>query len=1160
MCKFALALMVASAFSLLASLVGANPAFAASVEEELEEDHELSMEFETPHTDWAQPYSLGKVRLMYFGWGSYGRGIEARDLIELMQRFDIEAQAAYYHRIVDSSKERWRGRDSKGRELGEERILRLLEQPWDCFIFHGIPLNYLPAEAESKVLKAVESGAGLVLIGVDDDGALKAANRMVELPPFLSNDHVGEAYRVKAGRAIRLPPRPQIPYHPGWEADYDYWLERVGRAMLWAANRAPRLDLRIDPITATLSRGELPAGCVNIRLTWDGRAKSVEVQARLRRSDGLAFGLGPRVQAAPGERPCIFRFRRAYPAGQYHLDVFARSKDGVEAWVTTALEIAASRRVQSLTLSRGWGEVGEKARARMNLGGSPMPGERARFQLLDARRRILAQGDRPIRDSAAEFEFTVEAWMPMLLEVRGLVIDGEGEVCSGSAYLRVTRRNRGQFNFVVWDWPKDTLAPYVEQQLARLGCTAQLGPGEPPLTLAAANISHVPYTTRIMTAWDEKGYMKPTCWNDEATVDKWVDSVVSKYVASREHGALVYSLGDETATTGSCVHPACLQAYRKYLKQEYGEISALNTSWGADYENFDQVNLLVAGDNDEAEALRRKLYPRWYDRQAFKAYNFAKLCERFGKRFKELDPQALTGFEGAGRFSDGTDIDLICRTNGFWTTYGSAADEVIRSIAPRNFIRSNWMGYDRDAESLLRAYWRMVTRGADSVWWWRWDGFGTYRGLLASHLAPYRAIKEMMRDTQVVRDGLGAILTKCEREDDGVAILYSFPSTFANRIEAGPSYGKYEDDHKAWHRALRSLGLQFSYVTDRMLRQGEFQAKRFKALILPQTEAIGPAEAEVIRQFARSGGTVIADVRPGIYDGHCKPLKTGCLDDLFGVERTATGEAAVGNAKVTGRTGGARIDASVVGAALDLGLRTTTGLALGHSGTAPVCIANQAGRGRAILLNFTMSSFSPDRGERMSADSADFMTALLAAAGVKPVVIVTDADGKRVHDTEVIRWRGPGVDFLALFGGKDERVQVRLPQARHVCDLRERAYLGRTATFAARKMPNRATFFALSARALPRPSIKLSKSEIAPGQRLTAAISCGESPALHAVRLSARLPDGTSAEWFDHVVVVGKRGATAALPIACNDPTGAWTILATDLYTNKTATARFKVK
>jgi len=653
--------------------------------------------------------------------------------------------------------------------------------------------------------------------------------------------------------------------------------------------------------------------------------------------------------------------------------------------------------------------------------------------------------------------------------------------------------------------------------------------------------------------------MKPTCWNDEPAVDKWVDSIVSKYEKSRQHGVFVYSLGDETVTTGCCVHPACLAAYRRYLKQEYGSIAALNKSWGADYASFDQVDLLVAGDNDEAEALRRKVYPRWYDRQAFKAYNFAKLCERFSRRFRKLDPKALTGFEGAGKFADGTDIDLICRTNGFWTTYGGPVDEVIRSIAPREFIRSNWMGYDRDAESLLAAYWRMVTRGMDSVWWWRWDGMGTYRGLLAPHMAPYRVVAEMQRDTRIVRDGLGALLAKCMREDDGIAILYSFPSTFANKIEAGPSYGKYEENHVAWHRALRSLGLQFSYVTDRMLRLGEFRPERYKVLILPQAEAVGPTEARVIREFARTGGTIIADVRPGIYDGHCKPLKPGCLDDVLGIERTGANGVVTGNVAITGVLGRRRISSSLGGVTLDAMVRLTGGQALGQADAAPVCIVNRVGKGRAVLLNFTMASFWP-KGNEPPPAAADFVAALLAVAGVEPDIIVTDASGKPVRDCEVIRWRGPGFDFLALFGGKSEMVRVHLPQPRHVYDLREGAYRGRESQFTAHKMPNRATFIALSDRPLPAPQISPSASSIPRGQGLTVALSHPQGPAVQAVHLRLYQPDGSRAEWFDQVALVGKRGKQVALPIAYNDPTGAWTIRAVDPCTQKAATAHFEVK
>jgi len=1151
----------------------AAPAFA--VADELEQDHELSMEFETPHTDWARPYALGKVRVLYLGWASYGRGVEARDIIELMQRFDIEAQAAYYHQIIDSPKTEWRGG-----EAGVKRILGLLDQRWDCFLLAGVPVTNLPQEAQYKMYRAVTEGAGIVLLGVDDERALKPQNKLTELPPFLARNPVGDAYHVKAGRAMRLPGRPQIAYHPGWEADYDYWLERVGRAVLWAANKSPRVNLGLALDADHVARGDLDKVKLKAEFQSSGMREAARVEARLRRSDGSIFQLTGTPLEIPGAQAATqgsltLSLAADYPAGQYHVDVIMRSKDGVEAWATAPIEITASRTVQAVELDRAWGEIGDKIAGTVKLAGDSITGERVRVQLLDPHQRVLVQSDWPVNGSTARFEFAIADWMPMLLEVRALVMDGEAEVSWGYSYFDVTKRNRGRFNFVVWDWPGDTLAPYAEEQLARLGCTVQLGHGAPLPVLAASNVAQIPYTTRILTSWDDNGYMMPTCWNDEPAVDQWVDSIVNPCEASRQHGVFVYSLGDETATTGSCVHPACLAAYRRYLQQEYGTIAALNESWGTDYASFDQAGLSAPRDNDEAAALRAKNYPRWYDRQAFKGYNFVKLCERFGRRFKELDPQARTGFEGAGGLADGTDIDLICRTNGFWSPYPGLQDEVVRSIAPRDFIRSNWMGYSKDADSLLGVYWRMVTRGTDSVWWWMWCGFGSYRGLLAPYMAPWPAIKDMERDTQVVRDGLGDLLLRARREDDGIAILYSYPSSFASRIEAGPSYGKYEDDHASWHRVLRALGLQFSYVTDRMLRRGEFAARRYKLLILPRAEAMGPVEAEVVRDFVAKGGTVIADVRPGLYDHHCKPLARGLLDDLFGIERAGNQEMVTADGSIRGALGDRALAISLAGACVDPGVRALGAKPMGSAGAAPLCIVNHIGQGRAVLLNFTMSSsFLAINDPAAPAAAADFMAGLLAAAGVEPAITVTDASGRPVRDTEVIRWRGRGVDFLALLGGKNEKVQISLPRPQHVYDLRERAYLGLRATFAVHKLPTRATFVALSPVKLSAARVEPGPGRIRRGEQLGVRLSYPASRARHAARVQVFGPNGAHAEWFDAVVVVepqrqspahtgaGKsaaQGAEITLPIAHNDPTGAWTIRATDLYTGDTTEARFVV-
>ena len=58
---------------------------------------------------------------------------------------------------------------------------------------------------------------------------------------------------------------------------------------------------------------------------------------------------------------------------------------------------------------------------------------------------------------------------------------------------------------------------------------------------------------------------------------------------------------------------------------------------------------------------------------------------------EQRDPRAVVGFEGSGEFDTATDPESICRELGFWAPYGGHADELIRSIAPRSFIRGNWM-------------------------------------------------------------------------------------------------------------------------------------------------------------------------------------------------------------------------------------------------------------------------------------------------------------------------------------------------------------------------------------------------------------------------------------------------------------------------------------
>ena len=688
--------------------------------------------------------------------------------------------------------------------------------------------------------------------------------------------------------------------------------------------------------------------------------------------------------------------------------------------------------------------------------------------------------------------------------------------------------------------------------------------------------------------------MNPFCWNDEEKVRAHVGKLADNHQNSRKHGVFAYSLGDENDTKGSCLTETDLAAYRVYLQEIYGTLEALNASWGTAFLIWADVGLSDARDNDETESLKVKNYPRWFDRQAFKSYNYVTYCEKYASAFAAMDPQAKTGFEGAGSFAHGDDIDLIVRRLKFWSPYPGAADEIVRSIAPRDMPRSNWMGYTKDADSLLQKYWRMVTRGMDSVWWWRWECIGRYHGWLAPDLRPYPAVKEILEDTRAVREGLGDLLLQSRMRDDGIAILYSYPSTFAHKLDEGAGFGDYEKTHVAWHKAIRDLGLQFSYVTDRMLRLGEFDPKRFRILVLPRAEAMGDKEAQVIRDFVEKGGVVIADTRPGIYDNHCKKRVASVLDELFGVRRSGYPSAKTvssSDKKIT--------------AALDPGIVAVAGpgrTSVELEGVS-VFILQKVGKGYALLLNGdlnlsglaaaeVLTRFQSAAKGGLQAASAMFADAPLGAilqklAGIEATAALSREDGSPMRDVEVIRWVNGKNEIIALFrqGGKGEPAKVALSRKGYVYDLRNRKTLGLVKEFKTEILPNRASFFAIT----PQPVLPAKVNLAAAGKRGQVAkvlVSMPGAVGSHAFAVTARFPSAADSsaprageffpregyplvngvvnqekrEFMKRVIVGGKEAATIDLPIAFNDPTGDYEISVKELFTNKTVMKKLVVK
>ena len=367
-----------------------------------------------------------------------------------------------------------------------------------------------------------------------------------------------------------------------------------------------------------------------------------------------------------------------------------------------------------------------------------------------------------------------------------------------------------------------------------------------------------------------------------------------------------------------------------------------------------------------------------------------------------------------------------------------------------------------------------------------------------------------------------------------------------------------DTDRSHWHGGdvgQRRMVALLREKWDRMMRLGEFDAAKYKLLILSRAEAIGDQEAQVIRNFVEQGGTVLADVRPGIYDDHCKPRAQGVLDDLFGIART--GRAAHKPAKLaTAEKAPVPIELDKVQVDPAVKVVGPKAVNLAVADGVPAMIVNPVGKGRAVLLNFPGASYPKLSTSDTPEAAADFFKSLLSQAGLTAAVTATDQTGTRVENLETIRWHSGTCQIVSLFRpkGKDQEATVELKGLgpRFVYDLRRRKALGQPTKVPITIRPARPTFLVLAAQAAPAPKLVLDKPSVQRGTVVRATISVPDAEGLHALRIRARAGD-RRLEWLDQNIIVGRRPKTFEIPVAYNDPAGEYEIVAIDLFTDRPA-------
>jgi hypothetical protein len=569
---------------------------------------------------------------------------------------------------------------------------------------------------------------------------------------------------------------------------------------------------------------------------------------------------------------------------------------------------------------------------------------------------------------------------------------------------------------------------------------------------------------------------------------------------------------------------------RRWLRERYGNLRALNEQWDTSFLSWDSV---MPPTTDEAMKRPGENFSAWSDFKEWMDIAYASALKTGADAIRSVDPQAYVGI-GGGQMPGwgGYDYARITGSLNAIEPYDIGNNiEIIRSLNPGMVVMTT---------SFALGPWEK-----HRVWYELLHG---NRGLIiwddkAAFVGPDKVVGERGREVapyyNELRGGVAALLINSERVADPVAIHYSQPSMRIEWMLAQRPKGEnwvtrnssteYRDSaflrlRESWCRLIEDQGLQYNFVSYGQVEQGELLRRGYKVLILPRSTALSAGEAKEIRDFAAQGGTVIADGEPGVFDEHCRRLPKPQLAGLFD--------------------------------------------------------ASGAGRGRAVRAGPEILAYHQDRLVNKEAATHRMMGDLLKSSGVAPQFAVSDASGRPVVGVETHTFRNGGVWIVALMTNpqlrvdelgppefksndrfsKSVTVRLTIPRDRFVYDVRAAKPLGRVSEISVTLDPYEPTIFAVAPSQVA--ALELSTPErVKRGESAIVVVRfAAATPATnHVLHVDVINPSGQTVDYYSGNLLAPEGHAGKVLPIAVNDPAGRWEIRVRDVLTGQSRTSAFEV-
>jgi hypothetical protein len=698
---------------------------------------------------------------------------------------------------------------------------------------------------------------------------------------------------------------------------------------------------------------------------------------------------------------------------------------------------------------------------------------------------------------------------------------------------------------------------------------------------------------------DKRFLRRTPSFNDPGFMTTLSDIVRASARNKARYNMDYYFVGDEGSLTsyGDAVDfdwsPQTLIEFRLWLKQEYGALPTLNKQWRTNFRNWDDV---VPYTTDEARKSRS--FAPWADHRTFMEITFAHAYQSARDAVIQGDRDAHIAVSGtqATNAYNGADWSRLDRVIDDFLSYdGGNQWDMHRSFAKPDALIGFWTGYGSRGVAVQNAIWTAAIHNVlhPNIFW------------MYSFLDPDLTYSESARDMGAAfkslrLESVGKLLMESERQQDGIALHYSMPSIHAASI-LGYHQRSSDDDEvpdksplsfpanrDGWVRTIKDLGLQFDFLSSEQINQNRLSTGKYKVLILPLSIALSGEEVKSIEAFVAAGGVVVADAAAGLTDEHCAWQPGNSLNRLFGITAGPPDkrEIKIADGDVTVTEDGARwgLAASELGGLLvaEPDIRTAGSTSLLHVGKADALMVRRLGKGWTIYLNTVFDRYPKQRAAKFGgAAYRTLVNAILARAGVKPSIDVLSADGHPISQAQIARYHFGDAQILAVVKdnmavsgvvGQDgvtiyndanlgrvaqQQVVIKLPRKLYVTDVRSGKQLGYTDTIHTSTLVGDALVLGLSPlqnkitldgpdTALLGEHVSFSIVSSVPGRRL--------------IRCHVFAPDGSQLPVYARNVLMNAGSSTFILPSALNDPSGRYTVRATDVVTGATFETKINLK